>query len=372
MRASPVPYDLAAICREFSLRGCFVEGRPHGSGHINDTFAVTFDQAGARGRYILQRINHNVFKNVPALMENIARVTAHVAARTAAGGRDGAARTALTLVPTHDDRPYHRDATGNYWRAYLFIERASTHDIIRSPDQAYEAALAFGEFQRHLADLPGLRLHETIPGFHHTRRRFQALEAASRADPAGRARLAAAEIDFARRHEGLVDVLLESHARGEIPERITHNDAKLNNVMLDDATGRGVCVIDLDTVMPGLALYDFGDLVRSGTNSAAEDTPDPSRVRMQLPVFEALARGYLASAGEMLNDAELAHLVLAARLITFEIGIRFLTDFLEGDTYFKTARPHHNLDRCRCQFALLRSMEAQESEMNRLVDRVTS
>jgi Ser/Thr protein kinase RdoA (MazF antagonist) len=352
--------ELAAIAKAFALRGEFIEGGPHGSGHINDTFAVTCAAAGGRVRYVFQRINHRIFRDVPALMENVSRVTQHAARR---GG-------SLTLVPTRDGSPWHRDAAGGWWRAYDFVEGARTFDVIEGPRQAATAARAFGEFQKLLVDLPGGRLHETIPFFHHTRRRFEALQRAIAADAHNRAAGARAEIDFARDRESLVDVLLNLQARGAVPERITHNDTKLNNVMIDDVTGEGRCVIDLDTVMPGLALYDFGDMVRSATNAAAEDERDLGRVQSQLPIFEALVEGYLGAARDFLNDAEIAHLTFSGRLITFEIGIRFLTDHLDGDVYFKIKRPGHNLDRARNQFALLRSQEAQQAEMERIVRRV--
>jgi Ser/Thr protein kinase RdoA (MazF antagonist) len=358
--------DLAAVARAFPLLGRFRSGEPHGRGHINDTFAVTLDQAGTAVRYIFQRINHRIFKDVPALMENISRVTAHATLKSTERG-DADSRRALTLVPARDGKPYHRDADGGWWRCYLFIEGARTHDLIENPQQAREAARAFGEFQQLLVDLPGGRLHETIPDFHHTRRRFETLQRAIAADAHGRAAQVAEEIAFVRSRESLVDCLLDLLKRGELPERITHNDTKLNNVMIDDVTQTGVCVIDLDTVMPGLALYDFGDMVRSATNSAEEDERDLSRVSARLPIFEALVEGYLAAARSFLNDAEISHLATSGRLITLEIGMRFLTDFLEGDVYFKTRRPGHNLDRARNQFAMVRSMEAQAAEMEAIV-----
>ena len=249
-------------------------------------------------------------------------------------------------------------------------EGASKRYRLTAPWQAAEAARAFGEFQRLLLDLPGARLRETIPGFHDTRRRFEDFRRAITNDSRRRAAEARSEIAFALTREALAGVLLDLHARGEIPERITHNDTKLNNVMLDDATHEAVCVIDLDTVMPGLALYDFGDMVRSATNAAAEDERDLAKVAMRMPIYEALVSGYLAAAGGFLNAAERAHLAFAGKLVTFEIGLRFLTDFLEGDVYFKTHRPGHNLDRARNQFALVRSIEAQESAMQAAAERI--
>lgn len=367
MNSVPTQGELAAVTTAFGLFGRLRDGTPYGSGHINDTFALTMDQAGTPVRYILQRINHNIFRDVPALMENIQRVTAHATRRAAEGGGPDVARRALTLVAACDGRAYHRDPAGGWWRCYLFIEHARTHDIIEHPRQATEAARAFGEFQKLLVDLPGVRLHETIPDFHHTRRRFENLQKAIFADAHGRVREVADEIEFARQHEPMVDRLLDLQRQGSIPERITHNDTKLNNVMMDDASHAGICVIDLDTVMPGLALYDFGDMVRSATNSAAEDERDIAKIHSRLPIFEALVEGYLSSARPFLNDTEIAHLAFSGRLITFEIGLRFLTDYLEGDVYFKTKRPGQNLDRARNQFALVRSMEAQADAMEAIV-----
>jgi aminoglycoside phosphotransferase (APT) family kinase protein len=272
----------------------------------------------------------------------------------------------LTLVPARDGQAWHVDAAGNHWRAYLFIERARTYDAVESAEQAFKAARAFGEFQRQLADLPAPRLHDTIPDFHHTPKRFAALEAAIRADAAGRAKLARAEIDFALAHQPMTRVLLEAN----LPERVTHNDTKFNNVMLDEATGEGICVIDLDTVMPGLALYDFGDMVRTTTSPAKEDERDLTKVTMQFPMFEALVRGYLAAAGGFLTPAEKQRLAFSGKLITFEIGIRFLTDYLAGDVYFKVHRDGHNLDRCRTQFKLVESIAQQEDAMNKLVEKL--
>ena len=362
-------HDLAAIATAFALSGEFRRGAPYGSGHINDTFAIECDRAGTVARYIFQRINERVFRNVPALMENVQRVTTHVGRRLTEAGVSDVSRRALTLVPARDGGAYHRDAAGNTWRCYIFIEGARTHDVVTSPRQASAAARAFGEFQKLLVDLPGGRLHETIPFFHHTRRRFDALQRALSADAHNRAATAREAIAFALAQEPLVDVLLNLQARGEIPERVTHNDTKLNNVMLDDVTQEGVCVIDLDTVMPGIALNDFGDMVRSATNAAAEDERDLTKVEARLPIFEGLVEGYLGAGRSFLNEAEVAHLVTAGSVITFEIGIRFLTDFLEGDVYFKTKRPGHNLDRAQNQFALVRSLAAQRSTMEAIVAR---
>lgn len=353
-------HDVRAVAAQFHLAGDFESAAPYGSGHINDTYCVVFNQGGTPVRYILQRINHSIFKNPVALMENIQRVVAHLRARL----ESEFSRRTLTLVSARSGLPYHQDQEGNTWRAYLFIEGARTYDAVESESQAFEAAKAFGRFQQLLADLPAPRLHDTIPDFHHTPRRFAAFEATLQADPCNRAAGVKPEIEFAMRHKPLASVLLSAN----LPERITHNDTKFNNVMLDDATGEGICVIDLDTVMPGLALYDFGDMVRTTTSPAAEDERDLAKVRMQFPMFRALVRGYLTAAGGVLTVAEKRHLPVSGKQIAFEIGLRFLTDYLAGDTYFKVHRPGHNVDRCRTQFALVESIAAQEEEMNRLVE----
>jgi Ser/Thr protein kinase RdoA (MazF antagonist) len=355
------PQDLRAIAQQFQIYGRFRHADPHGTGHINDTYAAVFDQAGAQVRYIIQRINHKVFQNPPALMENIHRVTTHLGRKLA--GEIDASRRALTLIPARNGSVFHRDDAGNYWRAYLFIEKARTYDALESPEQAFQAAKAFGRFQQLLVDLPAPPLHETIAGFHDTPRRFAQLEQALAKDAVNRARLARPEIEFALRHKGMTGRLL---AAG-LPARITHNDTKLSNVMLDDVTGEGICITDLDTVMQGLALYDFGDMVRTGTSPALEDERDLSKVTLQFHMFEALVRGYLASAGRFLTKAEREHLAFAGKLITFEMGIRFLADFLAGDIYYKVSRESHNLDRCRTQFRLIESMERQEERMNRFI-----
>jgi Ser/Thr protein kinase RdoA (MazF antagonist) len=355
-------HDVGAVARHFHIAGEFLSAEPYGSGHINDTYCAVYNQGGTRVRYLFQRINHNVFKQPVALMENVRRVTEHLATKMAA--EPDASRRVLTLIAARSGEGYLRDADGNVWRAYIFIEHARGYDAVENPQQARAAAKAFGQFQKMLADLPSPRLHDTIPDFHHTPKRFTALEKAIEADGVNRAALAKTEIDFALRHKSICGGLLDAN----LLERVTHNDTKFNNVLLDDVTGEGMCVIDLDTVMPGLALYDFGDMVRTTTSPAREDERDLSKVQMQFPMFEALARGYLESAAEFLTPAEKRLLPFSGKLITFEIGIRFLTDFLAGDVYFKVSREGHNLDRCRTQFKLVESIEQQEAAMNKLVE----
>lgn len=355
---------LHAVAAQFQFRGEAVDFVPYGNGHINDTYLVTCSGAGARTRYILQHINAQVFHSPAAVMQNIERVTAHLAVQFA-GERDRA-RRALTLIPARDGRNWYEDAQGETWRAYSFIENAHSHETATSAEQAYQAAHAFGRFQQQLASLPLPRLHETIPDFHHTPKRFAALLQAIAADVKGRAKLVQPEIDFALARESITSVLVEA----SLPERITHNDTKFNNVLLDDATGESLCVVDLDTVMPGLVLYDFGDMVRTTTSPAAEDEQDLSKVNLQFPLFEALVRGYLSAAGGFLTETEKKFLAFSGKLITFEVGIRFLADYLAGDIYFKIHREGHNLDRCRTQFKLVESIELQEEKMNRLVETI--
>jgi hypothetical protein len=364
MKHAALKHDIRTIRKSFEIYGDYIAAESYGSGHINDTYRASFNQGGTPIHYIFQRINHNIFKNPPALMENIERVTTHIFNKLKGGETT---RHTLIIIKSEDGKVFHQDAEGNFWRVYIFIEKAKTYDVIENETQAYQAAKAFGEFQKDLVDLPGARLHETIPDFHNTPKRFEALEKAIAADIAGRVKLTGPEIDFVLKRKGDASLLLNLNGQGAIPERITHNDTKLNNVMLDDKTGEGICVIDLDTVMPGLAHYDFGDMVRTGASPAAEDEKDLSKVKMRFNMFEALLRGYLASAKDFLNPAELEHLPFAGKLITMEIGIRFLTDFLSGDVYFKIRHENHNLDRCRTQFALVSSIEQQMDRMMQLL-----
>lgn len=356
--------DLRAIAAEFQFEGEATALAPFGNGHINDTHLVTCDAPGRPMRYVLQRVNSHVFRSPAAVMQNIERVTAHLAAQLAAvPGRE---RRALTLIPTREGRNWLEDAAGETWRAYRFIESARSYETATSPAQAFQAAQAFGDFQRQVANLPAPRLHETIPDFHNTPKRFAALEEALARDALARTQLARPEIEFALARKSIAGVLLEAN----LPERITHNDTKLNNVLFDDATGEKLCVVDLDTVMPGLTLYDFGDMVRTTTSPTAEDEQDLSKIAIDLPMFEALVRGYFSATEGFLTDSEKKLLAFSGKLITFEVGIRFLADYLNGDTYFKIHREGHNLDRCRTQFKLVDSIEREEEKMNRLVESI--
>ncbi len=360
-------YDLKTIARNFQLYGQFVDGQPYGSGHINDTFAITLSQGGTPVRYVLQRINHNVFKQPEVVQANIEKVTAHLLRRLREDGCADVSRRTLTLIPTLEGHSFYRDDEGNTWRIYIFIEGAQTYDQIESADQAYKAAKSFGEFVNQLSDMPE-RLEETIPDFHNTPARFEVLRQAIAEDAHNRAADVKEEIAYALSQEPIVGELIDAQEKGLIPERVTHNDTKLNNVMLDDETGEGICVIDLDTVMPGLSLYDFGDMVRTAARPTSEDEQDLGKVVADISMYEALARGYVETLGSVMTPEEKRQLPFSAQLITFEIGIRFLTDYLQGDVYFKTHRDGHNIDRCRTQFKMAQEFDRNMDAMRRFVE----
>ncbi|MFM7320880.1 MAG: phosphotransferase enzyme family protein [Armatimonadota bacterium] len=338
-------------------------------GHINDTFVGTYAHEGATRKVIHQQINHAVFRDVPGVMANIVRVTTHAAAWFREHGVLEPDRRVQGIHRTGDGATYWKSPQGNYWRTQDYISRAVSHVVAPTADLAYEAAFAFGLFQRVLADLDGERLVETIPGFHNTPRRYRAFLAAVDEDRVGRLSGCRAEVDLIRRHETWLGGLQEAWDRGTLRERIVHNDAKVANVLFDRDTGEGLAVIDLDTVMPGLAAHDFGDLVRSSTCRAAEDEPDPSKVAVDIALFEAIANGFIMGAGEVLDRDETASLLHGAETIVLEQAIRFLTDHLNGDTYFRIHRTNHNLDRARTQIALLGSILDAEPLLNGIVER---
>jgi hypothetical protein len=360
-------FDLHGLIKKFNIYGDLTDIKDYGSGHINDTYCAVFEQAGSQVRYILQRINQNVFPDPKGLMENVIRVTNHIRGKLEEAVATDISRKVLTLVPTLNGDYYFVDGDGNYWRVYMTIERARTHDVLQTMDQAYEAAKAFGEYQCQLSDLPEPALFETIKDFHNGPKRYQTFLDVLKKDPCNRAAGAKAEIDFLNEHAWIFDVLPKLVEEGKIPVRTTHNDTKINNVMLDNATGKGICVIDLDTTMPGLSLYDFGDIVRTTASPTEEDEMDLSKVGAQLPRLEAVLKGYLSSAGGFLNSYEKDNLVLGGEMITLMIGTRFLTDHLDGDNYFKIHREGHNLDRCRTQFKLVESILAQEEQIKTMV-----
>ncbi|MCH2102366.1 MAG: aminoglycoside phosphotransferase family protein, partial [Planctomycetes bacterium] len=333
-------------------------------GHINDSYLVHC--SGVEERFLLQRVNGEVFPEPSRIMENIARVSAHVSTKT----HDS--QPFLQLVETREGAPYLEDTSGNLWRVYAFIEGATMKESAGAPHEAAEAGRAVGEFQVLLADLSGPRLHEIIPLFHDTPSRFQTLHTAVQNDIANRVSSCRTAIDFALSCEPLGSRIVLGLEAGEIPERVVHNDAKMSNVLLDAQSGRALCVVDLDTVMPGSTLYDFGDMMRTMLCAAPEDERDLNRVVANPAMFEALAAGYLGAARSILNDAEIALLVYSGVLISLETGVRFLTDHLDGDRYFRVHRKNQNLDRAQAQFALVRSIMSQRAEFEAVVQRLAS
>lgn len=360
---------LNEVIERFGFQGRLVDQRPYGSGHINDTYLLTFENGNEEpGRAILQRMNKNVFPKPAALMENIMNVTAYLRGKILENGGDPERET-LNVIPTKDGEACYVDAKGDYWRSYVFITDATSYDQVEDPEHFYQSAVAFGRFQRLLSDYPADTLHEIIEGFHDTRARYSLFEKAVREDQMGRAASVMREIEFLRERKSVADCFGELLDKGEIPLRVTHNDTKLNNIMIDNQTGKGICVIDLDTVMPGLVMNDFGDSIRFGASTAAEDEQDLSRVSCSMELFELYARGFMKGCGRSLTEREIQLMPMGAKVMTYECGMRFLTDYLEGDTYFKIHREHQNLDRCRTQLKLVEDMEKKWYTMQEIINK---
>jgi len=359
--------NLQPITRHFATQGTILSSFPYGSGHINDTYKVETAEANCHN-YILQRINHKIFKNVPGLMDNIDRVTRHIRMKLEAIPGSDPNRQVLNLVYTLDNKSFYQDPDGNYWRMYIFIEDNRSYDIVDTPEKAFEGGRMFGKFQSMIADLPGGPLFETIPNFHNIEMRLQTLRDTLAKDPVERGQKVKNEVEFVLARAEEMGTILRLGQQGLIPPRITHNDTKFNNVLLDK-NDQGLCVIDLDTVMPGYVHYDFGDSIRTSTNTGAEDDPDLSKVEMDIRLFEAYTRGFLQETRSTLTPTELEYLPLAGKLFPYIIGVRFLTDYIDGDNYFKIKHEHHNLQRARAQFKLLESMEGQFEEMKEVVRR---
>jgi Ser/Thr protein kinase RdoA (MazF antagonist) len=341
---------------DFAVYGDFESIAPFGGGLINHTFVSVWNQAGTRVRYLHQRINDRVFTRPDHVMENFTRVTAHIAAKTA--GMPNHSRRTLTVVRTRDGLPYTRDAEGGWWRTYLFVEGVRAQDLASSPEEARVLGAGIGRFQKQLADLPPPRLHETIPNFHNMETRYARFHAALSGDPLKRACEAQEEIAFMEANEERGMILIRGLRDGTLPERICHNDTKMNNIFLDQATGEALCVADLDTVMPGTALFDAGDLIRTVCSRTGEEERDLTKVAFDPHFFEALIAGYRSEADAFLTAEEKRLIPEAGRNLTHIMALRFLTDYLEGDHYYATSRPKHNLDRCRNQLALIRSLDA--------------
>lgn len=352
----------------FKLPGELKECIRYGSGHINDTYRLTYETPQGTKRYILQRMSKSIFKKPVELMENVSGVTAWLRKKIIENGGDPERET-LTLVKSNDGLPYFVDSTGEYWRVYLFIEGATCYDAVKDDNDFYQSAVAFGHFQRLLADYPAETLHETIKDFHNTPDRLEKFKKAVAEDICGRAASVQKEIDFILEREELTHALYDLQLDGRLPLRVTHNDTKLNNIMLDDETGKAICVIDLDTVMPGLTANDFGDSIRFGASTALEDEQDLSKVSCDLHLFDVYTRGFIEGCGGALTDLEIDMLPMGAILMTFENGIRFLTDHLEGDHYYHIHRKGHNLDRCRTQLTLVKDMQEKLPQMNAIIQK---
>lgn len=355
------------VLEAFDFGGVSVSSEGYGSGHINDTYLVKVKKAdGSEGRVIVQRMNSNVFKEPELLMENVLNVTSYLRDRIVENGGDPERET-VNVIRAKDEKAFYLDSEGKYWRCLTFIEGAIGYDQVEFIDDCYESAAAFGNFQRLLAEYSAETLHETIKGFHDTKKRFGVFKQAVADDVCGRAAEIKDEIDFYLEREDIANVFGDLLENGEIPLRVTHNDAKLNNVLLDTTTRKGICVIDLDTVMPGVAMNDFGDLIRFGANTAAEDEKDLSKVCCDMKLFEAYAKGFIEGCGGKLTAKEMELLPMGAKVMTYECGMRFLTDYLQGDVYFKTHREGHNLDRARTHIKLIQDMEAKWDVMTKIV-----
>lgn len=345
---------------QFDIPGSIVSIEAYGNGHINDTFLVRAIDNGNLTKYIMQRVNCNVFKKPEQVISNIEKVTAFLKVRA------GSEREVLSLIPTKDGLTFIKDPNGNVWRMYNFIENSVCLDIVESEEDFYECAFAFGKFQRDLRHFPADTLYETIPNFHNTPVRFGAFLSAVTADKCNRAKDVKEEIDFIILRQDFYSTLIDAEHKGDLPLRVTHNDTKSNNVMLDKKTRKALCVIDLDTIMPGYSVTDFGDAIRYGASTAAEDEKDLNKVHFSIELFKAYTKGYMEGCGGKLKNSEIMLMPEGAKMMTIECGMRFLTDFLNGDTYFKTAYPEHNLVRARTQLKLVKEMEDQWDKMKEI------
>ena len=355
------------IVEKFKVEGAFVSAQPFGNGHINDTRLIKCKRPdGSFIEYVLQKINKSVFKNPPELMENYASVTEYIRAEIEREGGDPE-REVLNLIPALDGKTYVVDNRGEYWRLLSYVTNSLSYDKVERPEQFYDSAVAFGNFQYMLRNYPADTLHETIPNFHNTPDRYRQLMDAVRLDACGRLSEVEAEVEFAKAREQFTHTLEDARMEGRLPLRVTHNDTKLNNILFDKTTGKSLCVVDLDTIMPGYSVNDFGDSIRFGATTALEDEADLTKVNFDIELFELYTKGFIEGTKGGLTPAELELLPIGAIMMTYEVGIRFLADYLNGDVYFKTHRPGHNLDRARNQFKLVSDMEKALPEMRRIV-----
>ncbi len=364
--------NITDVLSNFNFKGNLIDCREFGSGHINKTYIATYKKDdGTNQSYVVQQLNGTVFKNIERLMDNVFAVTSHIRNHIKEYGGDPDRET-LHYIKTNDGKKFYKDSRGRCYRAYIFVKDSISYDSVDNAEIFKSSGEAFGKFQRLLADFDADTLFETIPDFHNTKWRYDnEFIPAVENDLSGRKNTCPDEINFVKARENDTGVLVDLIKSGDLPLRVTHNDTKLNNVMFDTDTNRCVCVIDLDTVMPGLALYDFGDSIRFGANTAAEDEPDLDKVSLSLEYFKAYAEGFLGEAGSALNQCEIANLAFAAKMMTFECGMRFLTDYLNGDTYFRTDYPEHNLVRARNQFKLVSDIEAKMPQMEQIIKDIT-
>jgi Ser/Thr protein kinase RdoA (MazF antagonist) len=360
---------LEEIFDSFKADGSYLSGEPYGSGHIHDTFRVETAEKD-KDDYILQKLNNKVFKNIPELQNNIERVTIHLKNKLSLIPGSDIKRECLSLIPSKEGKSWIVDKEGNFWRMYIFISRHRSYNIVDSPDKAFEGGKAIGRFQAMLSDMPGGPLFETIPWFHNIEKRLDTFNLKIKENPAGRVDSVREEIDHFLKRAEEMKIILSLGREGKIPVRITHNDTKFNNILLDE-NDKALCVIDLDTVMPGYVHYDFGDAIRTAANPASEDETDLSKVKVDIERFRAYSEGYLSETGNTLNDTEKEYLAFAPRLITYTIALRFLTDYIDGDNYFKIHYKGQNLQRARTQLKLVMSMEEQYEEMRRIIRGLT-
>jgi len=358
-------YNLNEIYNLFQTDGSYLSGEPFGSGHIHDTFRIVTSEK-EKDDYILQKLNNNIFKNIPLLQGNIERVTVHLRNKLKKIQGSNVKRECLQLIPAGDGKSWIQDPDGNFWRMYVFISDHKSYNIVDSTDKAFEGGKAIGRFQAMLSDMPGEPLFETIPFFHNIEKRLETFNATINRDPVNRASSVREEIKHVHNRAEQMKIILRLGREGKIPLRITHNDTKFNNILLD-SHDKALCVIDLDTVMPGYVHYDFGDAIRTVANTATEDEKDLSKVTMNLELFSAYAEGYLSETGNTLNEVEKDYLAFAPMLITYTIAVRFLTDYIDGDNYFKIHHEHHNIERARAQLKLVRSMEEQYGDMQKII-----
>lgn len=360
--------EFSDILSNFAINGEFISCEPYGSGLINRTYVAVYNEGGKRVRYIVQRINTNLFKNVDGLMNNIKIVTEFNRSEIMKRGGDPN-RESLTLVPTKNGGTYFRTEEGDCYRVYVFIENAKGYDVVEKPEHFYESAVAFGKFAMLLDRFDSSKLFEVLPDFHNTVKRFDNFKKSLEADKFNRAKDVKKEIEFALNREKITHTIVDLLASGKMPSRVTHNDTKLNNVLIDTRTDKAVSVIDLDTMMPGSICYDFGDSIRFGCNPCLEDTPETEKVIFNMPLFETYTKGYLSVFGDTITDIERKNLPMGAILMTYECGIRFLTDYLDGDVYFRKTREGQNIDRTRSQFKLVSDMEKRYDEMLSAVEK---